>query len=301
LNEDENEEDEEDNRISKLRDAVIDLCEGGAVKIYFSNGVTLVQNSLYELQFRDEDFEDIVWADFRSYDRTKEKPDTVEVPDGDNGTTSRTAWNSVGKYEEDRSLFTWVVNEWPINANGESEGPKGYLVCDDGSGEIADFIHLQENDSGVWTLTLIHVKAGKESGRVSTGEHEVVLSQAVKNLRFVDNQNLGDNLSEAVSQKVNGLKWGEKEIRDLVWKDGQKIERSDFIDALSSIGSGHNRKVVVVQPHSRKSYFTSLRQKTDKRDGLKQLDLMLHETKRSCNNLQADFHLVATDDTFADD
>jgi hypothetical protein len=46
---------------------------------------------------------------------------------------------------DDDSLFAWVVKRF-----GD-----GWLVCDDGPGEVADFLHIA-NDG---TLTIIHVKA----------------------------------------------------------------------------------------------------------------------------------------------
>jgi len=47
-------------------------------------------------------------------------------------------------YREILPCFAWVV---------EKVGP-GWLTCDDGSGEVADFVHIAPDE----TLTLLHVK-----------------------------------------------------------------------------------------------------------------------------------------------
>ena len=90
----------------------------------------------------------------------------------------------------DKSLFGLVVRHWP---NLEERGEQtGWLVCDDGAMESADFIHLDEA-SEVPELTLIHVKGSGskvEERGISVSDYEVVVGQAVKNLRHLDRVHL---------------------------------------------------------------------------------------------------------------
>lgn len=80
----------------------------------------------------------------------------------------------------DTSLFAWVVDQCR----------SGWLLCDDGNGEVADFLHL----TGGGQLTAIHVKA---SGSTSTGRQislvpfEQPVSQATKNKGLMEREPLG--------------------------------------------------------------------------------------------------------------
>lgn len=59
------------------------------------------------------------------------------------------------------SLFAWVVDHYA----------DGWLTCDDGQGEVADFVHLSPEGD----LTLIHIKkAGSLNRRMSAGPYEEV-------------------------------------------------------------------------------------------------------------------------------
>jgi len=72
----------------------------------------------------------------------------------------------------------------------------------DGPGEIADFVHV--DDDG--TLRLIHVKAAKGRGimhSVSATALEVVVGQAVKNSIFLDPERLGADLSAGSPYKAS--------------------------------------------------------------------------------------------------
>lgn len=265
------------------------------MKVYYDSGHTLGGGSLYSIQFRDPEFESFEYGDFSGYDEaekydiTKEKPDSIEVGEDD---TSRTNWAVVG---EDNSLFSWVVNNWPDWEQTE-DGPEGWLVCDDGSGEIADFIHLREDESEeAPILSLVHVKAaGSENGRISVGKYDKVSSQAVKNLRDLDPSHLSEDLPEEVAQKVEGLDWEEDE--DLVWQDGEKASRDDLLDEIRSLGSDHQRRAFVVQPHIRGDYLERKRESDPTSKRLRQLDMILNRAERACQDIGAKFQVVISEE-----
>jgi hypothetical protein len=136
-------------------------------------------------------FQDFSWVDFSEYDVTKEKPSRLDL-------------NVIG--EED-SLFCWVKNSWPLDGFGDSAG--GWLACDDGSMEIADFIHLDDK-SVPPKLSVIHIKASNSASPtrgVSVSDYEIVTSQAVKNFRYLDRTILTEGLESSVGKKVGKLVW----------------------------------------------------------------------------------------------
>ena len=60
-----------------------------------------------------------------------------------------------------------------------------WLACDDGAMEIADFILFEAGPPGL--IEVIHVKGAHSSSPnrgISVSAYEVVVGQAVKNLRF---------------------------------------------------------------------------------------------------------------------
>jgi hypothetical protein len=127
----------------------------------------------------------------------------------------------------DDSLFGWVVRRFDT----------GWLTCDDRSGEIADFVHV--DPAGV--LTLVHVKAAHGDGHrrgVAVVPYQVVVAQAVKNLHFVtDVEGLRRRLADGAPGKA-------------CWSHGRRVaDRSDLLEALELRDATAPSRVVVVQPH----------------------------------------------------
>lgn len=96
------------------------------VKVWYDSGHTISDGQVFEQRHRDVPFTDFAWVDFAGYDITKEKPVKLGL-------------TTIGAED---SLFSWVQNKWPLTERGKTQG--GWLACDDGSGEIADFIHLDD-------------------------------------------------------------------------------------------------------------------------------------------------------------
>jgi len=204
--------------------------------IYFDTGHTFSRGHFYKTQFRDVRFVDWRWVNMaqNGIDIRREKP-----VDG-----RRFAAENIGE-DDDISLFGLVARHWPdLEGRG---APTGWLVCDDGSMESADFIHL-DNTSPNLHLTLIHVKGSHSVGAdrgMSVSDYEVVVGQAVKNLRHIDRGLLIDKL------ETNK----ETQLRDAVWFNGERQHNRDgVLAALAAAGSKIEKTVVVLQPRVRPAH-----------------------------------------------
>lgn len=270
-----------------LLDELEDLCaRTRRLKVYYDSGHTLSDGALYSVQFRDQSFSSFFWTPFGdAYDVTKEKPSDFPPE------TGADLWDP-----DDRSLFRWVYEHWPPALDeapwaNRDDHPQGWLAIDDGAMEIADFIHLDPHPE-TEVLSLIHVKgSGSDSPNreISVANYEVVTGQAVKNLRNLEHEQLSDQLIEGLTTQVG----------DLVWKDGERTTRQEMVGALRALGSDFERRVVVLQPHIRKSYYEETRQGKGGQNEtrLKQLDALLNGAEQACNGLGAQFFVLAADDT----
>lgn len=188
----------------------------GLVTIHYESGHSVSERGVWVPASQDVAFSNFEWKDFSGHDIKREKPAFSRTSD---------IHGAIGA-PGDVSLFTWVLKEMS----------KGYLVCDDGSGEVADFIHLSHNDE----LSLIHVKGSNADSlarRVAVQQFEVVVGQAVKNLRNADQENLVRALSGAADFMA-------------CWLDGEREkDRTDFLQMLESRKRSARSRIIVVQPH----------------------------------------------------
>lgn len=245
------------------------------LKIWYESGHTIADGAVFQIRHRDQRFVDYQWANLSGYHPNKEKFWDKAFPPN--------APDLIGNCG---SLFCWVKNTWPDLGDSSASG-RGWLACDDGAGEMADFIHLDDHESPP-VLCLIHVKGAKSDlpdRGISVSSYEVVTSQAIKNLRFLDRIYLGSEL-------LSGLG---KLIGSLVWHNGAQDTRENMITALAGIGTSYRRKVVVVQPHVTKTRWDSVRSDETHRDRarLRQLDTLLLAAQSSCRDLGAEFRVVA--------
>jgi hypothetical protein len=106
-------------------------------------------------------------------------------------------------------------------------------------------VHL--DDGGL--LTLVHVKGALASARrrVAAGAYELVVSQAVKNLRYINTDRL-----------VPALRNG-RIAHPATWKSGVRTRnRQDLLDALSRRSPSAEAQIVIVQPHHTRSIHQAL-------------------------------------------
>lgn len=260
-----------------LENAVTVCRRSNWVKIWYESGHTIAEGHIFEIRHRDMPFQDFSWVDFSEYDVTKEKPSRLDL-------------NVIG--EED-SLFCWVKNSWPLEGFGDSAG--GWLACDDGSMEIADFIHLDDK-SVPPKLSIIHIKASDSSSPtrgVSVSDYEIVTSQAVKNFRYLDRTILTEGLESGVGKKVGKLVWYNRRPA----KEG----RTGMLKALQSIGTSYRRQVVIIQPRLTQAREEYARRHPKSRDAarLRQLDTLLLEQENSCHGLQASLSVICANEPAA--
>jgi hypothetical protein len=231
------------------------LVKGDGVNIRYDSGHSISDRQVYVLRMPRIGFRNFQAQDFSGYHVKQEKPNDLTNIGGEN------------------SLFCWVQNTH-----------KGWLACDDGANEKADFIHLDVHGARP-VLSLIHVKGAKsdEAGRnLSVAAYEVVTSQAIKNLQWLDKQALAKGLSQAVR------------ATNYWWKDGQPVGKDDLVSAVDSLSDDFVRRVVIVQPHVTKTAHSKaeIANKGINRLRLDQLNTLLASAWRSCNGLGAEFKVI---------
>ncbi|APC87765.1 hypothetical protein V3H41_24385 [Vibrio parahaemolyticus] len=245
------------------------------VKCWFESGHAVANGMVFRTGYQDVEYNKFLWADFEKYDITKEKPGV---------NAQKPCLKDIGK---EQSLFCWVQKCWSGNwlTSAEfntTEKPQGWLYCDDGAGEKADFIHYVQHGS-LHLISLIHVKASKsseKSRKISVGAHDVVLNQAVKNLRYTARKVLVEDLK---TRHDNAAHKG-------CWHNGKEAKAEDFFSVLSSLKDNKHVKtrVVVVQPHTQKSVYENSAGSKIKT----QLDVLLVSAENAIRSSGADFHII---------
>jgi len=240
------------------------------VKIRYESGHTLSDGVIFQQRHRDIPFRGFKFVDVSGFDVKKEKPDPI---------------TAVGAGQD--SLFDWTHRHWP-NLDGTQDLPGGFLVSDDGSMEIADFIHLDQTGDRP-LVSLIHVKAaGSRSPNrgISVSSYEIVAGQAVKNLRYMDRLILADGLADGLGSAISGVAF---------FNRGPST-REAMIDALRNLGSNYRRRVVIVQPHVTRARHDAARANPGSGDAarMRQLDSLLLGAEANVHALGAEFMVVTS-------
>lgn len=231
------------------------LVRGAGVNIRYDSGHSVSDRQVYALRPSRIGFTQFESRDFAAFEVKQEKP------------------SDLAKIGKEKSLFCWV-----------QQTHNGWLACDDGANEKADFIHLDDSVKPP-ILSLIHVKGAKSnktSRRLSVAAYEVVTGQAIKNVQWLDKQTLAKGLGDSARASNH------------FWKDGAVAAKDDFVAAIDALGDNYVRRVVIVQPH----VTEGARKKADAaKDGvnrlrLDQLNTLLASAWRSCNGLGADFRVI---------
>jgi hypothetical protein len=136
-------------------------------------------------------------------------------------------------------------------------------------------------------LTLIHVKAcgNKSKTRpVAVGDFELVVSQAQKNLYFLDNVTTTDEFADFLG----------KGVKDAVFRNGVACKRVDMLKALRKVGADYHRRVVIVQPRITKTALSAARMSAKPREKrtVQQLDLLLLGLQSKCMGFGAELVVV---------
>jgi hypothetical protein len=192
------------------------LGAGELLNVYYESGHAFTEKQIYRRNFSGAPFRGYKFADFSPYKITKEKPKSIK---------DKTLHELIREAGDD-SLFAWVADHFT----------EGELICDDGAGEIADFLHIA-NDG---TLTAVHVKAAANESsnrRISLVQYEQVVSQAIKNIRVVTDDELAARLSVP------------RMTKPACWSNGTRVEdRRGFIEALQQRVPSDRTYVMIVQP-----------------------------------------------------
>ncbi|WP_404393941.1 hypothetical protein [Pseudoalteromonas phenolica] len=249
------------------------------VKCWFESGHAIVNGMVFRTGYQDVEYNKFLWADYENYNIKKEKPGIDP---------KKPKLQNIGK---EKSLFCWIQKRW--NGNwlsseefNTTENPKGWLYCDDGAGEKADFIHYVEHKN-MHLISLIHVKAAKGDSpnrNISVGVHDVVLNQAVKNLRYSSRKTLIEDLKKR--HEASNYKG--------CWLDGNTAKAEDFFSVVDSLKDNKytRTRVVVVQPHTQKSVYL-----TNSGNKIKtQLDVLLVSAENAIRSSGADFYIIGLDD-----
>jgi hypothetical protein len=202
---------------------------GDLLTIYYESGHTVVESGIYSSDFSVPDFQNWDFADFTGFDRQLEKPRGAKSPQRIHDETGRPG---------DNSLFGWVAHHYSA----------GWLTCDDGPGEVADFVHIAPDDGA---LSLVHVKAASTDmpGRgISVSQYEVVASQALKNVQYLTTDFLLSQLS------------GPRGATRATWAGGERRQnRDEFLEVLQMRGPTDPARVVIIQPHASQKTIEKLR------------------------------------------
>jgi hypothetical protein len=231
------------------------LKSGEHVNIRYDTGHSVSARRVFALRNRRVRFDAYEPHDFAGFDIKKEKPSSLD---------------KIGKED---SLFCWV-----------QKNVGGWLACDDGSMEKADFIHVDESGARP-VLSLIHVKGAHSNApgrRVSVSAYEVVTAQAVKNLLWLDRADLAAGVKASIRES------------NYFWHDHRKAKRDDFVGALESLPADYETRVVVLQPHLSAQTLGQLQQGKPGADALRvdQLNTLLASAQRTCGAVGARFNVI---------
>lgn len=251
------------------------MCDANTVKIYYETGHAIAQGRCYSGGFTDQPFS-WTFASFAGYEVNREKPD---VPKG-----SKLA-DHIGQ-PKDTSLFGYVCHRMFLDKAGV---PSGWLASDDGSMELADFIHVDPTEH---IVTLVHIKAsGKSeaSRQAAPAEYEVVASQAVKNLRHLDRRKLHEELKRGKGKKIGAA----------VWHNGVKQkDRDQFLEVVAKLPASTRKVLMIIQPRlTRTEYEFSMGAKAaaGRSMRVKQMNTLMLAARASALACGAEFQALADD------
>jgi hypothetical protein len=237
--------------------------------VYYDSGHMIDGRSIWSREVRTVPFPRWSFLDFAGFDISKEKPP---------GRAPLEIHRAIGA-PGDTSLFHWVVNHYSA----------GSLTCDDGAGEVADFVHV--SPAGI--LSLIHVKGASStasSRRVAVGSYEVVASQAAKNFINLEPVALRSRLATPAG------------LSRATWTDGIRVgDRREFLDMLAVRDSGDEARVVIVQPHISRPMYGALRgpgggpAAAEDYYRLNLLETLLNTIRGSVTSLGADMDVIGSD------
>jgi hypothetical protein len=136
--------------------------------------------------------------------------------------------------------------------------------------------------------------SAKADRGISVSDYEVVVGQAVKNLRYLDRSHISEKLAAN----------SDKKIGEAVWHDGKRLDdRKVILKILAKAASNMTKSVCVFQPRARKTEVEEIGARISRGDldrpevrRLRQLDALLLAARAECLRLGADFRVIGEDD-----
>jgi hypothetical protein len=253
------------NKITNLgpvREILTALEEDDLFCVYYDSGHVVGPHGIGRRNVLLTPFPNWRFRDFSGFDIRAEKPS--KIPAEIHALTGR---------RQDTSLFGWTARHYAT----------GMLICDDGPGEVADFVHISDDS----TLSLIHVKSADSvasSRGAAVSPFEVVVSQAVKNSRlFID----PDQLKECIDMPHGSQR--------AAWTDGRRVpDRSEFLKRLGGL-LPDKRRVIIVQPHISELAYQRIRQGSGQEQSrLRMLETLLHAARAAVVALGADLYIIGS-------
>jgi len=238
------------------------------LKVWYDTGHVIADGAVFLPRYRDFAFTGYEWRDFKGFNVQREKPSPLDA-------------KTIGGQD---SLFCWVHKHWRMPGH-KPTAPQGWLACDDGSMEIADFVNV---DCAAKVIALIHAKASHSAAtdrEVSVSDYEIVVGQAVKNIRYCDSCNLTRGLKDGLAKKMNGA----------TWSDGKYIgNRKPMLQALDKMGADYRRVVVILQPRATWSAMQAARAKPTSQAfrRVQQLDTLLLSAQSNCQAVGAQLIVI---------
>lgn len=218
------------------------------VRAWYDSGHVITGGGCYEVSYKTSPFTGMYWSDFSRFNVLKEKP---------NRPANGAFLSNIGAVGED-SLFSWVYHALMRGTKTRRLSHlrmatgSDWLVCDDGSGEISDFLHATTLDNH-HHLTLIHVKASnsdRPTRLISVSAHDIVINQAIKNISSLNKANVVSALQSRIPANSTKPAWN---IQNGVIASAPA---SGFVNAISTWSAGRiNFHVVIVQPHTLRAAF----------------------------------------------
>lgn len=228
----------------RLQPAISALAEVPSLfRVFYETGHTISVGHLALSKPKDRDFKNWKWINFqalRAIDVSKEKPTNNNLAD---------IWND----KNENSLFSWFIESIgdsvqaqilglaPLNQNGTV-----WVFCDDDSGEVADFVHVNFSAQNTPEICLIHVKAARTQSpkrEMVAGPFEIVCGQAAKNVRYIDAENLAIRIADRVNDPKRPL-WNSPNASGLM----PNGNRASFEAVLRGIGANAKYSILIIQP-----------------------------------------------------
>lgn len=228
----------------RLKPAISALVETPSLfRVFYESGHTISVGHLASSKPKDREFKEWKWVDFqalRPIDVSKEKPTNNNLTD-------------IWKDKNENSLFSWFIESIgdsvqaqtlglaPLNQNGTV-----WVFCDDDSGEVADFVHVNIPAQNPPEICLIHVKAARTQSpkrEMVAGPFEIVCGQAAKNVRYIDAENLAIRISDRVNDPKRPL-WNSPNASGLM----PNGNRARFEAVLRGIGANAKYSILIIQP-----------------------------------------------------